>query len=875
MLNALKPGVVVDGRYEIVELIGDGGMGSVFKARELGLERNIALKMLHPGLVGDKEHQERFKREGSLLSQLDHPNILRCYRFGIWNGMFPYIAMEFVKGVSLSSVIAESERLEPSRVLTIGQQICSAMEHAHRSKIIHRDLKPANIMLIADGEQETVKVLDFGLGRVLPEAGKASQHLTQTGTLIGSVYYMSPEQCMGKKCDARSDIYSLGCLLYEALTGAPPLMADTPVGLIYLHVNQYPDPMPPELLAEMPRDLETVLLKSMEKAPEERFESMDEFGTYLAAVQTGTPVQINRKECRHNLNKTKRRVWTIALLTCLFVGGGLLAALVAFNAGSRAPLGFRERRDAPLPKQFKHLPLTSPERMNEWLDKYAKADPVRELLVRCALYEYYATDTRASFYKHKADGHFEKAFGLFEHFVGNGKGAFGGGKRSGTDAYTVLTYVHHMLVTRYGPSGGCRRFLETVWGKPELREIPFVSRTRQLLCSRLNWSGLYGEELRWREAPGYQSLDDQILYARCLLRLGDKRWKFEADEAGRVIREKVLFDPLGNRTVESLVELNMPDAAARASLKPTIGSTKLSGEWFTFSSCFVLFDQRQNAQLHKEMASLFGGSIKRHENAYYSSGYKSRVEDLLPLFLFNAQKAGETAEADRLIREWYSKPTGLQVPSMLAIARKCKTFDRPLAEHLTNTCVKKLDYMDRLRYLPDVMETLSDLGYAEKALQLCASGEEERPADGRVQNVELSLARVRASLELKKLELAEEVLEALEQDESSFTPAQSIQFWILKSNFFKRCGLQKEAAEVLRAQLKYVCDSGNVSVGKKIEFLEALAEVCHAVKDSQTERSARAAAEKIMPARCRDAFNRWQLLAPAYLLQPDDGIGSR
>jgi len=287
VLSTLKAGTVVDSRYEIVEHLGDGGMGSVFKARELGLERFVALKMLHPSLIGDSEHRERFKREGALLSALEHPHIIRCFRFGLWKETFPYIAMEFLSGESLTRVIGEDNTCGPARVLTIAKQICDAMQYAHESKIIHRDLKPANIMLIGTENQEFVKVLDFGLARLLPDPNQVSQHLTQTGELIGSVYYMSPEQCLGKKSDTRSDIYSLGCLLYEALTGAPPLVADTPVGLIYRHVNDYPAPLENCLKGTLPPGLNSVLMQAMAKNPKDRYQSMSELKADLELVAAG------------------------------------------------------------------------------------------------------------------------------------------------------------------------------------------------------------------------------------------------------------------------------------------------------------------------------------------------------------------------------------------------------------------------------------------------------------------------------------------------------------------------------------------------------------------------------------------------------------
>ncbi len=283
----LSFGTIVDNRYQLIEHLGQGGMGTVFKTRELGLERIIALKLLHPSLVGDTESQQRFKREGKVLSELNHPNILIFYRFGVWGDAFPYIAMEFVQGQSLSAVIGE-QGISPNRVVAIGLQICAAMEHAHRHKVIHRDLKPSNIMLCLQPTADTVKIVDFGLARVLPDANATSRQWTQTGSVIGSVHYMSPEQCLGKKADVRSDIYSLGCLLYEAVTGCRPLDADNPIGLMHLHATQMPEPISKRLGDAMtPAGLNNVLVRSMMKDPAQRYQSMAAMQEDLSLVLSG------------------------------------------------------------------------------------------------------------------------------------------------------------------------------------------------------------------------------------------------------------------------------------------------------------------------------------------------------------------------------------------------------------------------------------------------------------------------------------------------------------------------------------------------------------------------------------------------------------
>ncbi len=318
MLDSLSPGTIVDERYQIIELLGSGGMGTVYKARELGLGRLVALKFLQFTLIGDKEHRERFYREGQLLSALSHPNILVFYRFGTWNlgtlkGV-PYISMEFLKGTPLSALI-KANQLTPERSLAIGVQICQGLEYAHAASIIHRDLKPANIIITNDPEVDTVKIVDFGLARLLPTENDLSQHLTQTGALLGSVFYMSPEQCMGKKADIRSDIYSLGCLFYEAITGSPPLVAENPVGIIHLHVHEVPPPVPSSDL--LPVGINAALQRALAKNPEVRYQTASEFERDLHLIRNGRGKEIS-EPCRTK-NRGKPKRFRIAALVCALV----------------------------------------------------------------------------------------------------------------------------------------------------------------------------------------------------------------------------------------------------------------------------------------------------------------------------------------------------------------------------------------------------------------------------------------------------------------------------------------------------------------------------------------------------------------------------
>lgn len=263
-------------------------MGTVYRVKELGLERELALKLLQPGLISDDNHRARFHREGKVLSELDHCNLLRVFRFGIWQGLYPYIVMEYLQGSSLRSVLDSQGCLPWQRVIGISTQVCQSMTASHNAGIVHRDLKPDNIMLLPEPCTDFVKILDFGLARVVADSSKLSQHLTQTGALVGSVFYMSPEQCTGKKADHRSDIYALGCILFEMITGDPPFSADNPIGLMHKHTTE---PIPP-LSAPLPDGLEKIVRKAMEKNMDKRYQSMLELEEDLRLISENRGAEI-------------------------------------------------------------------------------------------------------------------------------------------------------------------------------------------------------------------------------------------------------------------------------------------------------------------------------------------------------------------------------------------------------------------------------------------------------------------------------------------------------------------------------------------------------------------------------------------------------
>ncbi len=292
-MNENPIGVTIDDRYTITAQIGIGGMGLVYKASQLGLARAVAIKILHPLAVDDKDSNERFLREGQHLSALSHPHIISFYQFGFWRQKQPYIVMELVDGEDLRELLDREAQLPWQRALRIVLQVCDAMAYAHSQEIINRDLKPQNIMLSNSESQDFVKIIDFGLARLSEGRAQDAAKLTQTGNLVGTATYMSPEQCRGEICTKQSDIYSLGCVLYEMLAGTPPYQADSAVAMLYKHSNEFPGRLSSIMPEKIPLDLEKCVFKALAKDLHERYQSMNEFAADLRLLLEGKGQQVS------------------------------------------------------------------------------------------------------------------------------------------------------------------------------------------------------------------------------------------------------------------------------------------------------------------------------------------------------------------------------------------------------------------------------------------------------------------------------------------------------------------------------------------------------------------------------------------------------
>jgi eukaryotic-like serine/threonine-protein kinase len=351
---------VLGERYEIGGVLGRGGMAEVHRGRDLRLGREVAVKVLRSDLARDPSFQVRFRREAQAAASLNHPAIVAVYDTGedrTTTGATPYIVMEYVEGETLRDVIRREGHLEPERAMSLAADICGALDFSHRNGIVHRDVKPGNVMITPQG---TVKVMDFGIARAVSDSAAT---MTSTAAVIGTAQYLSPEQARGEGVDARSDVYSMGCLLYELVTGAPPFSGDSPVAVAYQHVREDPR-LPSSINPEVPPELDAILLKAMSKNPANRYQSAAEMRNDLLRALAGqrveaTPVMGDAEKTtiltappggygagygrddrwdddEEEARRRRRRTITIVSVLAVLLLGGAIAAAIALS-GDKAP----------------------------------------------------------------------------------------------------------------------------------------------------------------------------------------------------------------------------------------------------------------------------------------------------------------------------------------------------------------------------------------------------------------------------------------------------------------------------------------------------------------------------------------------------------
>jgi beta-lactam-binding protein with PASTA domain/predicted Ser/Thr protein kinase len=343
---------VLGERYEIGGVLGRGGMAEVHRGRDLRLGREVAVKVLRHDLARDPSFQVRFRREAQASASLNHPAIVAVYDTGedrTATGATPYIVMEYVEGETLRDVLRREGRLTPERAMSLSADICGALDFSHRNGIVHRDVKPGNVMITPQG---TVKVMDFGIARAVSDSAAT---MTSTAAVIGTAQYLSPEQARGEGVDARSDVYSMGCMLYELVTGAPPFTGDSPVAVAYQHVREDPR-LPSSIAPEIPPELDAILLKAMSKNPANRYQSAADMRNDLLRALAGqrveaTPVMGDHEKTtilaatpggygyddewpdeEDAARRRKRKIIAIVSVLAVLLLGGVIAAAIALRS---------------------------------------------------------------------------------------------------------------------------------------------------------------------------------------------------------------------------------------------------------------------------------------------------------------------------------------------------------------------------------------------------------------------------------------------------------------------------------------------------------------------------------------------------------------
>ncbi len=347
-----SPGQIIGGRYKVLSMLGRGGVGSVYLVEQVFLKQELALKVLDGKQILNDAQVRRFQMEAKAAHSLNHPSLVVVQDFGVLENEQPYLVMEYIKGVNLTDFIKINGTLNPQLATVVFSQLSLGMAHAHQKSIIHRDIKPSNIMLsegMTPGTPGSAKIVDFGIAKLAFDEGGEIQSLTRTGEIFGSPLYMSPEQCSGGTVDHRSDIYSFGCALFEALTGTPPHFGSNPLRTMMLHVSE-PAPLLREasLGKQFPDELEKIVQKLLKKAPSERYQNFDDVANDLTAVYSKGVVPTPQKSETKVTRESKKVTITLNRLSLYLLSAMIVSsAITAGTIHSLKILGFSLKKSLP------------------------------------------------------------------------------------------------------------------------------------------------------------------------------------------------------------------------------------------------------------------------------------------------------------------------------------------------------------------------------------------------------------------------------------------------------------------------------------------------------------------------------------------------
>ncbi len=366
--SCIQPGAIIDQRFKIIRELGCGGMGTVYLANHLQMNKEVALKVMHAKFVDDPGLASRFQREARALAAVSHPNIVNISSFGMIDDL-PYMVMEFVRGGSLADLLVTKRRFAVSEALPVFRQICAGVTALHAAGILHRDLKPDNVMLIPGPNEWQAKLVDFGLAQICQD-GKEIQRLTATGQVVGDPRYMSPEQCRGQQLDQRSDVYSMGCLMYETLTGSPPFVSGNAMLTMFKRLNEPVPPFPPGL--DIPSCYEEIVMDAMALDRDQRFWSIAELSRQLEDAAAGKYQRMPRRR-RTRLFKNTLMLSAISVLLLLVA----VCATIFFGSPGAPPANHRQpmmlpeqdlTQDDPALDHFmqEHAPFKSTETVSEF-----------------------------------------------------------------------------------------------------------------------------------------------------------------------------------------------------------------------------------------------------------------------------------------------------------------------------------------------------------------------------------------------------------------------------------------------------------------------------------------------------------------------------